>query len=935
MRFTKSFQEWCEEQGAGELLRCYEKGGNPLPADQVGFSAAVTAAFRCPGCGYEWRRTLNKATRKGARLDCPACNGRVSWGDNVWTRRYPELLLQWDFEANAMEPENCGNRNNVFHWYCRRCRNHWTARLNDRIASAERVRRRGGELCPFCGEQKLSPQYNLASLYPELSRQFAVDLNGGLQPQECFPAGSQEVWWRCDFDPSHVWPERISNRTLLRRGCPRCARLFKMTYTSRVLFYYLRQVFPDCACEYPEGRYHIDICLPSQRIAIEHHGYTHLKEEARRRDIRRRDELLRKGYRHVLWLVESPEPIPDFALDGDVLTYYDPAPYEQMDRLVCYVFRWLEGLTGEVIHHDPPDFIRDHQKIENAYYHERRRRSLAVCFPELGREWSEKNGSPPEAVLAGSSRKGIWKCGKCGREFPATVASRTGQRSGCPYCAGKLPTKTNNAAVRYPHLLADWDAENNDRTLYELLPNTKYLAAWVCHTCGHRWRTMLSNRANPKGSGCPACGRTAPAEGDNLAAKNPELAALWHPTRNGAVTPDQVAAQSNKRWWWRCEKGHEWQGTPNSMKKTPPARLCPYCRGDKVWAGNCLETVDPELAGQWHPTKNGALTPREVTATTPRGVWWLCGRGHVFRASVYSRHVNHTGCPYCVNLKVSPDNCLAAVFPQLAQEWHPEKNGAMTPWDVTARSTKSVWWRCGRGHEWQAQVNKRSVRGQGCPYCSGRRVSPEHCLAAVFPQLAQEWHPEKNGALTPWDVPPGGVRKVWWRCGKGHEWQASISNRGKGRGCPYCAKRTRRGLTLEQASPELCAQWHPTRNTLPPGAYMAHSNKKVWWRCGKGHEWQATPDSRVSGSGCPYCAGRLASEENCLAALAPDLAAEWDYEANGELTPAQVLPRSMRKVGWICRSCGHRWSMPIAYRAEGSGCPVCREGQRKRRKTDL
>ncbi|MCI8689558.1 MAG: zinc-ribbon domain-containing protein [Oscillibacter sp.] len=91
------------------------------------------------------------------------------------------------------------------------------------------------------------------------------------------------------------------------------------------------------------------------------------------------------------------------------------------------------------------------------------------------------------------------------------------------------------------------------------------------------------------------------------------------------------------------------------------------------------------------------------------------------------------------------------------------------------------------------------------------------------------------------------------------------------------------------------------------------------------------PNWRRNGSSCPYCAGRLASKENCLAVLVPDLAAEWDYDVNGSLLPEQVLPKSMRSVGWVCRHCGHRWNAPIAYRTEGSGCPACRKKQRKNR----
>ena len=89
MNFTKSFQDWCSEHSAEELLRCYEAGANLLPASQVGFSSSRTAAFLCSECGYQWNRCLNKVTRKGAKLDCPACHDQVPRKDNIWTKRYP------------------------------------------------------------------------------------------------------------------------------------------------------------------------------------------------------------------------------------------------------------------------------------------------------------------------------------------------------------------------------------------------------------------------------------------------------------------------------------------------------------------------------------------------------------------------------------------------------------------------------------------------------------------------------------------------------------------------------------------------------------------------------------------------------------------------------------------------------------------------------
>jgi hypothetical protein len=56
----------------------------------------------------------------------------------------------------------------------------------------------------------------------------------------------------------------------------------------------------------------------------------------------------------------------------------------------------------------------------------------------------------------------------------------------------------------------------------------------------------------------------------------------------------------------------------------------------------------------------------------------------------------------------------------LAQEWHPNKNGNLTPRDVKKYSGNSVWWLCNKGHAWQSTVYKRS-RGRGCPQCARRR----------------------------------------------------------------------------------------------------------------------------------------------------------------------------------------------------------------------
>ena len=138
-------------------------------------------------------------------------------------------------------------------------------------------------------------------------------------------------------------------------------------------------------------------------------------------------------------------------------------------------------------------------------------------------------------------------------------------------------------------------------------------------------------------------------------------------------------------------------------------------------------------------------------------------------------------------------NSLLSADPSLAREWHPTKNGALTPRNVTPMSSKKVWWMCQKGHEWQAIIHNRS-RGNGCPYCSGRCRTRETCLETVNPTLAEQWHPTKNGTLTPRNVAPYCNKKAWWVCQRGHEWQSAVSHRSHGSGCPYCHSGKRKPL---------------------------------------------------------------------------------------------------------------------------------------------
>ena len=65
----------------------------------------------------------------------------------------------------------------------------------------------------------------------------------------------------------------------------------------------------------------------------------------------------------------------------------------------------------------------------------------------------------------------------------------------------------------------------------------------------------------------------------------------------------------------------------------------------------------PDIAKEWHPTKNNELKPTDVTRGSQQRVWWQCIKGHEWETSVHSRTGNNSGCPYC-STKTKSVTCL-------------------------------------------------------------------------------------------------------------------------------------------------------------------------------------------------------------------------------------------------------------------------------------
>ena len=357
-------------------------------------------------------------------------------------------------------------------------------------------------------------------------------------------------------------------------------------------------------------------------------------------------------------------------------------------------------------------------------------------------------------------------------------------------CAGKVATPVTSLEYLHPDLAAEWHhALNGDLKPSHVVPGSGKRVWWRCHVDpSHEWQTTIRKRV--EGTGCPMCAGKCATATNSLARVAPDVAAQWHRTENGELKPCDVVPGSHTKVWWQCpaDASHEWRAV---VKNRVAGIGCPFCAGRAVNSSNSLRGLRPDIASKWHPTKNVPLTPDNLTVGSGVRVWWQCALdgSHEWEASIHNRSKGN-GCPMCGGQIATSATSLRTLHPELAKEWHPLKNHDLTPDDVTPGSGVKVWWRCSAdaSHEWQTSIGHRARNDRGCPMCAGKIATAKTSLRALYPAVANEWHPTKNGELTPDRVMPCSNKKVWWKCchNPSHVWKAVIQSRTDGCGCPMC-----------------------------------------------------------------------------------------------------------------------------------------------------
>jgi len=201
-----------------------------------------------------------------------------------------------------------------------------------------------------------------------------------------------------------------------------------------------------------------------------------------------------------------------------------------------------------------------------------------------------------------------------------------------------------------------------------------------------------------------------------------------------------------------------------------------------------LDITHPEVAAEWHLTKNGDLKPSDVTYGNTKRVWWKCKTcDREWMTRVVRRTSEKTKCKSCGQRNKIKNNSLAVTHSEIAKEWHPTKNGYLALGMVSRCSHDTVWWICSTcKYEWQCFIPNRTRKKYGCPACAGRIATKEISFAKYHPNLVKEWHTKNK--IKPTDIRPKSAKKVWWICSNcSHEWRTTPGKRSIGQGCPICS----------------------------------------------------------------------------------------------------------------------------------------------------
>lgn len=593
---------------------------------------------------HEWQ------TKIGHRVEgsgCPFCAGQKATKDNNLEVKYPGIASEWDQKRNGdLKPQDTLPSSGKKVW--------WLCPENDQHGYQAKIYHRTGKQksgCPYCRGLKVNHTNNLRSLFPDIARQWHFEKNGKLTPQDVSPGSDRKVWWQCDRSIEHVWEATIGERTR-GTGCPKCSPQTSLNEIR--IFAEISALFDNVEQRFKSKGFEADIFLPDLNLAIEYDGaYWHSPLEKQVSDGKKNEAFSKQGI-HLIRVRE--EPLKKISAN-DIIVPSKALTKEPINEIIKAIIKLYQLNT-----HNLKSYLKTETFYANDRYNEivswlpgpPPEKSLAALYPQIAAEFHPHKNAPlsPIHFYPGGGQKIWWLCSAdSSHEWQTTPASRTSGSHGCPMCSGMKASPSNNLEVLHPKLMLEWHWDKNKKFDPKTIkPGSSYKVWWKCTANeAHEWQAPIANRVKGKQK-CPTCNPFFVSETNNLSALFPSIALEWHPTKNKSLTPQEISAVSSVKVWWKCtlNSDHDWKASVGSRTKLETG--CPICSGRLCERSDSLQKFFPDLADEWHPTKNKDLLPHRVKPSSARNVWWLCSANgkHEWKEVISSR-VSGSKCPHCTN----------------------------------------------------------------------------------------------------------------------------------------------------------------------------------------------------------------------------------------------------------------------------------------------
>lgn len=562
-------------------------------------------------------------------------------------------------------------------------------------------------------------------------------------------------------------------------------------------------------------------------------------------------------------------------------------------------------------------------------------KNLLSEFPEIAKEWDYKtNDKGPEEYAPHSNKKVWWIC-PVGHSYECTIDHRTGRGQGCAYCSGKrVLAGFNDLKTKEPELVKEWDYEENELTPEQVTVGSNKKVAWICSTCGNKWKAMVNDRAGVERRGCPVCAKQKRIKSfldtwlkpgvNDLKTKRPDLVKEWDYYKNKDVVPEGITFGSDYKAWWICATcGNSWQATVSNRANNNSG--CPICSRHK-------STSFPEQAMYFYLSKIFPNTvnsykdifsskkmeldlyiPELKTGVEYDGIYW--------HSTEYAKKKAKEKYDICSKNGVKLIRVSEAV-----QESYDDSDMFIYREELTDEGLNE----CIR--ELISKITDQRIdidveQDRAAIMSLYITVLKDKSIAALYPDAVWEWDVEKNHGLTADMVNANSNVKYWWKCKLGHSYKSTPANKlPYGYGCSICSGHIiLPGFNdLETKYPEIAKEWDYEQNKpLTPNHCSPGSQRKVWWICPKGHSYNSQILNRTGGkTNCPICFGKIPLEGyNDLFTTNPELKMYWDYEKN-DISPTKLSYGSTRTVWWKCEE-GHSWRKTVQSQIRVGKCPVC------------